>query len=38
MAEYYLMETRMYGYPERVFAPGMKFAVDPEDLPPSPFS
>ncbi len=38
MAEYYLLETRMYGYPERVFAPGMKFAVDPEDLPPSPFS
>lgn len=37
MAEYYLMETRMYGYPERVFAPGMKFAVDPEDLPPNPF-
>jgi hypothetical protein len=22
MAEYYLLETRMYGYPERVFAPG----------------
>ncbi|HIW90569.1 MAG TPA: NUDIX hydrolase [Candidatus Corynebacterium avicola] len=38
MAEYYLLETRMYGYPERVFAPGMKFAVDPEDLPPSPYS
>lgn len=38
MAEYYLMETRMYGYPERVFAPGMKFAVDPEDLPPNPLS
>lgn len=38
MAEYYLLETRMYGYPARVFAPGMKFAVDPEDLPPSPFS
>lgn len=37
MAEYYLMETRMYGYPERVFAPGMKFAVDPEELPPNPF-
>ncbi len=35
MAEYYLLETRMYGYPARVFAPGMKFAVDPEDLPPS---
>ena len=38
MAEYYLLETRMYGYPERVFAPGMKFAVDPGDLPPSPFA
>lgn len=38
MAEYYLLETRMYGYPARVFAPGMKFAVDPEDLPPSPFA
>lgn len=38
MAEYYLLETRMYGYPARVFAPGMKFAVDPERLPPSPFA
>ncbi|MGO1950534.1 MAG: NUDIX hydrolase [Mycobacteriaceae bacterium] len=38
MAEYYLLETRMYGYPERVFAPGMKFNVDPEDLPPSRFT
>jgi 8-oxo-dGTP pyrophosphatase MutT (NUDIX family) len=37
MAEYYLLETRMYGYPERVFAPGMKFAVDPDDLPRHPY-
>lgn len=38
MAEYYLLETRMYGYPNRVFAPGMKFAVDPAHLPPDPFA
>lgn len=37
MAEYYLMETQMYGRPKRHFAPGMKFAVDPEDLPDHPF-
>ena len=37
MAEYYLMETQMYGRPKRQFAPGMKFAVDPEDLPEHPF-
>lgn len=37
MAEYYLMETQMYGRPKRHFAPGMKFAVDPEDLPEHPF-
>lgn len=37
MAEYYLMETAMYGTPRRHFAPGMKFAVDPEDLPEHPF-
>lgn len=36
MAEYYLMETKMYGRPARQFAPGMKFAVDPEDLPKHP--
>ena len=27
----------MYGRPKRVFAPGMKFAVDPADLPEHPF-
>lgn len=37
MAEYYLMETQMYGRPKRHFAPGMKFAVDPQDLPSHPF-
>src|SRR5699024_3299142 len=58
MAEYYLMESKMYGRPKRVFAPGMKsawappdlarppearcargmkFAVDPADLPEHPF-
>lgn len=37
MAEYYLMEAAMYGTPKRQFAPGMKFAVDPEDLPNHPF-
>lgn len=37
MAEYYLMETKMFGVPRRHFAPGMKFAVDPEDLPVHPF-
>ena len=37
MAEYYLMETQMYGAPRRQFAPGMKFAVDPADLPAHPF-
>lgn len=37
MAEYYLMETKMFGAPRRHFAPGMKFAVDPEDLPEHPF-
>ncbi|MGV0409816.1 NUDIX hydrolase [Corynebacterium resistens] len=37
MAEYYLMETQMYGTPKRHFAPGMKFAVDPADLPDHPF-
>ena len=36
MAEYYLMETQMYGRPKRQFAPGMKFAVDPEQLPEHP--
>lgn len=36
MAEYYLMETQMYGRPKRHFAPGMKFAVDPEELPEHP--
>lgn len=37
MAEYYLMETKMFGTPRRHFAPGMKFAVDPKDLPAHPF-
>ncbi|MBF4553302.1 NUDIX hydrolase [Corynebacterium suicordis] len=37
MAEYYLMETKMFGTPRRHFAPGMKFAVAPEDLPAHPF-
>ena len=37
MAEYYLMETKMFGTPRRHFAPGMKFAVDPADLPEHPF-
>ena len=34
MAEYYLMETQMYGTPKRHFAPGMKFAVDPAPARP----
>ncbi|KAB3523220.1 NUDIX hydrolase [Corynebacterium sp. zg254] len=37
MAEYYLMEAQMYGRPKRQFAPGMKFAIDPEELPAHPF-
>ncbi len=37
MAEYYLMETKMFGAPRRHFAPGMKFAVDPAELPEHPF-
>lgn len=37
MAEYYLMETKMFGAPRRHFAPGMKFAVDPTELPEHPF-
>ena len=38
MAEYYLMEQQMYGTPARHFAPGMKFAVDPAELPANPFA
>ncbi|OFT34093.1 NUDIX hydrolase [Corynebacterium sp. HMSC08A12] len=38
MAEYYLMEQQMYGAPARQFAPGMKFVVDPAEMPENPFA